>query len=147
MERLEPFPVDIVTQMSLRDAPLETSAGGSLARSSLFRNEHAAINRFERIWLRCIYRIGDFRNVRQDHRPIDCRHDQHRKGPPLKLLLVLHILVAGQKYMKAFAFDQLQKSPVFNSAPLHSDHGVYLMLGQGTRQPSLQILIEQNLQC
>jgi hypothetical protein len=69
--------------------------------------------------------------VRLDHRPIDCRHDQHRKGSPLKLLLVLHILVTGQKYVKAFAIDQLKKGPVFNSAPLHSDHSVYLMLGQG----------------
>ena len=65
--------------------------------------------------------------IRPDHRPVDCGHDQDRKRASLKPLLAFHILVTGKKHVKAFAFDQIEQHTVLDTAPLHSDNGVYLM--------------------
>ncbi|SPF42541.1 hypothetical protein SBA4_2930036 [Candidatus Sulfopaludibacter sp. SbA4] len=85
-------------------------------------------------------------NVRPDHRPVDCGHNQYPKGTAFKLLLVFHVLIASKKHVKAFAFDQLEQRTVFDTAPLHGDNGVYFVSGQGSRQLGRYVLIEQNLQ-
>jgi hypothetical protein len=56
-------------------------------------------------------------DMRPDHRPIDCRHNQHRKRAPFKALLVFHVLVSSKKHAKAFALDQLAQRTVFDASP------------------------------
>jgi hypothetical protein len=80
--------------------------------------------------------------MRPDHRPVDCRHNQHGKRAAFKPLLVLHVLVASEKYVKAFALDQVEQQAVFDTTPLHADDGVNIMLGQGPRQLARYVLIE-----
>ena len=84
-------------------------------------------------------------NVRPDYRPVDCRHNQHRKRAAFKALLVFHVLVASKKDVKALALDQLKQRAVFDTAPLHTDDGVDLMPGEGPRQLARYVLIEENL--
>ena len=108
--------------------------------------EHATVNRFDRAGLRFFKGGGDFMNMRSDHRPVDCGHNQDCKRAAFKLLLILHVLIASKKYVKAFALDQLEQRAVFNTAPLHTDDAVNFMLGQGPRQLARYVLIEENLQ-
>jgi len=89
---------------------------------------------------------SDFLNVPPDHRPVDRRHNQHRKGTAFNLLLLLHVLVAGEEGFKAFTFDQLEECAVFDATPLHANDGVNLMPGQEPRQRTRHVFIEQNLQ-
>jgi hypothetical protein len=84
--------------------------------------------------------------MRPDHRPVDGGHNQHGKRTPLKPLLFVHVLVAGQKNVEALTLDQCQQCAVFDTASLHSDHSMNLMLGQGPRQLARYVLIKQNLQ-
>jgi len=65
-----------------------------------------------RTWFGFINGSGDFGKVRLDHRPIDCREDQHRKMTALKPLRALRVLVAGYKDLKAFAFDQGEQDAI-----------------------------------
>jgi len=51
-----------------------------------------------------------------------------------------------KKNVKPFAFDQLEQRTVFDAAPPHSDDGLNLTPGQGSRQLERYVLIEQNLQ-
>ncbi len=67
-------------------------------------------------------------NMRPDHRPIDCRHNQHRKREAFKALLAFHVLVTSKKYVRALALDQLKQRAVFDTSPLHADDGLNLML-------------------
>jgi len=85
-------------------------------------------------------------NMRPDHRPVDCGHNQHGKRAAFKPLLVLHVLVAGKKHVKAFALDQVEQRTVFDAAPLHAEDGVNVMLGQGPRQLARYVLIKKHLQ-
>jgi len=85
-------------------------------------------------------------NVRPDHRPVDRRHNEHRKRASFKTLLVFHILVTGKKHIKAFVLDQMEKGTVFDAAPLHTDDGVNVMPGQERGELARHIFIEKHLQ-
>ena len=105
-----------------------------------------AINRLDRTGPRLVKGDGNCMNMRPDHRPVDCGHNQHRKRAAFKALLVLHVLVASKKHVEVVALDQLEQSAVFDTAPLHTDDGVNLVLGQGPRQFARYVLIEENFQ-
>ena len=109
-------------------------------------NENAAINHLDGARLRLVECKGNSLNVRPDHGSVDGRHNQHGKGPAFKPLLLVHVLVAGEKVVETFALQQRQQRAVFDATPLHADHGVNFMAGQGSGQLRRHVLIAQNLQ-
>ena len=69
-------------------------------------DEHTAIDRLNGAGLRRVQGGSDLMNMGSNHRPIDGRHDQHRKRAPFEALLIFHIFVARQEDIKAFALNQ-----------------------------------------
>jgi len=68
--------------------------------------------------------------MRPDNRSVNRRHNQHGKRTAFKLLLARHILVPGQKNIKALLLNQGQQRTVLNTSPGHADNGMDFMMRQ-----------------
>ena len=85
-------------------------------------------------------------DMRSDYRPVNRGHNQHCEWAAHKALLVLHVLVAGKKHVKAFALYQREQRAVLDAAPLHADDRRNVITSQGTGQFARHVLIEKYLQ-
>src|SRR5206468_7771608 len=91
-----------------------------------------------------IYRGGDFRKVKLNHRPTRRRQDQNREASASQVLLVAQVLIGGDERVES-RFRCIEQVAIFEFGPPHFVGGGSRMARQRVAQGHGRTLVKENL--